>query len=153
MPGSLVDSNIWVAATFPTHSFHAPSQTVLIAATREQPALFCRATEQSYLRLMTSPPILALHGAEGMTNGHALAALDAVLSRPEIESRDEPAGAAPLWHKLANRNSASPKVGLDAYLAAFAIAGDLDFVTLDRDFQAYETRGLRLRLLAPPSDQ
>lgn len=32
------------------------------------------------------------------------------------------------------------------YLAVFAITGRLDFVTLDRDFQAYEPHGLKLRL-------
>lgn len=40
------------------------------------------------------------------------------------------------------------KIWMDAYLAAFAITGRLEFVTLDRDFQAYEPHGLKLRLLA-----
>jgi predicted nucleic acid-binding protein len=61
---------------------------------------------------------------------------------------DEPPGTVALWHRLAARDTASPKVWMDAYLAAFAITGRLDFVTLDRDFQAYEPHGLKLRLLA-----
>ena len=40
---------------------------------------------------------------------------------------------------------------MDAYLAAFAIAADLELVTLDRDFQVYTAEGLRPRFLAPPS--
>jgi len=40
---------------------------------------------------------------------------------------------------------------MDAYLAAFALSGSLNFVTLDRDFQTYESHGLQLRLLMAPS--
>jgi predicted nucleic acid-binding protein len=36
---------------------------------------------------------------------------------------------------------------MDAYLAAFAIAGGLQLVTLDRDFKSFEEGGLRLELL------
>jgi uncharacterized protein len=36
----------------------------------------------------------------------------------------------------------------DAYLAAFAIAGGLRMVTLDRDFNAYLPHGLDLSLLS-----
>jgi hypothetical protein len=36
---------------------------------------------------------------------------------------------------------------MDAYLAAFAIAGGLRFVTLDGDFKRYEAQGLQLVLL------
>ena len=36
---------------------------------------------------------------------------------------------------------------MDAYRAAFAIAGDLQMMTLDHDFQSFETAGLKLLLL------
>mgnify|MGYP003704548675 CR=1 FL=1 len=149
MRGSLLDSNLWVAATFPSHEFHAASLAVLQAATPSKPVLFCRATEQSFLRLVTSPQIIARYGADGMTNRHALAVLETLQARPEVEFRAEAPGLTSLWHQLANRNSASAKVWMDAYLAAFAISGELEFVTLDRDFHAYTAHGLRLRLLAP----
>lgn len=86
-----------------------------------------------------------------MSNRDALAELNLLLARPDILSHDEPPGTVALWHRLAARDTASPKVWMDAYLAAFAIAGGLEFVTLDRDFKAYEAHGLRLRLLAAPS--
>lgn len=149
MPASLLDSNVWVAAVFTAHDFHTPSMTVLRLATPAQPILFCRATEQSFLRLVTASRMLARYGAEGMTNRHALASLVNLKARPGVEYRDEPPGTVALWHRLAALDTASPKVWMDAYLAAFAITGGLEFVTLDRDFQIYEKHGLRLRLLAP----
>jgi toxin-antitoxin system PIN domain toxin len=148
--GSLVDSNVWVAATFSTHEFHATSLASLEAATPANPAVFCRATQQSYLRLVTSPRMLSRYGAEGMTNRHALAALAALERLPSVRTREEPRGLTALWHRLASRETASPKVWMDAYLAAFAIAADLELVTLDRDFQVYTAEGLRPRFLAPP---
>ena len=148
MPGSLLDSNVWVAATFPHHEFHTVAQSFLETTTTASPALFCRATEQSFLRLATSLRLLIRYDRAAMSNRDALAGFNLLLTRPDIRSCDEPPGTATLWHKLATRDSASPKVWMDAYLAAFAISGGLEFVTLDRDFQSYGAHGLRLRLLA-----
>ena len=38
---------------------------------------------------------------------------------------------------------------MDAYLAAFAIAGGLRLATLDRGFKQFEPHGLDLLLLSP----
>jgi predicted nucleic acid-binding protein len=92
--------------------------------------------------------MLVRYGAEGMTNRHALAALGALQARPDVQVCDEPPGAVALWHRLATRDTASPKVWMDAYLAAFAISGKLALVTLDSDFKMYEAHGLALQLLA-----
>lgn len=147
MPASLLDSNVWVAATFTAHAFHRESMAVLRRSTLSERILFCRATEQSFLRLATAPRLLMRYGAEGMTNRHALSALAALKARPGVDYLEEPPGAVALWHQLAARETASPKVWMDAYLAAFAISGNLEFVTLDRDFEVYVTHGLQLRLL------
>lgn len=150
MPGSLLDSSVWVAAVFPQHPYHSQAQRQLSVATPRAPAVFCRATQQSFLRLITTPQILRAYAADALTNRSAWTTFELLRSKPSIIVQDEPIGTVPLWHRLAARNTASPKVWMDAYLAAFAISGGLDFVTLDRDFQAYEAQGLRLRLLAPP---
>lgn len=62
--------------------------------------------------------------------------------------RDEPRGALRLWHALSARDSASPKVWMDAYLAAFATAGGLRLLTLNRDFENFVPHGLELSLLS-----
>jgi uncharacterized protein len=144
---SLFDSSVWVAATFTSHPHHAASMDVLRVAKPSRPVLFCRATEQSFLRLITTGRLVTYYGATGMTNRHALAALSGLKTRPGITWADEPPGTVALWHRLADRATASPKVWMDAYLAAFAIAGGFRFVTLDADFKTYEAQGLPLALL------
>lgn len=147
MPGSLFDTNVWIAAIFPTHLCHRQACAALRDATPANPAAFCRSTQQSVLRLASSPKFLKSYGAEGLTNRDALVALNALLALPQVCAREESPGTAPLWHRLAARDTASPKVWMDAYLAAFAIGGALRMVTLDRDFKAYEAHGLDLLLL------
>lgn len=149
MPAFLFDANIWVAATFPTHPFHSPALSALEAATAEAPAVFCRSTQVSFLRLATTPQLLKQYGAKGFTNDDVLAGLQILLSRPSVVEMDEPPGTAALWLRLAARNTASPKVWMDAYLAAFAISGEMRLVSLDHDFKAYRAHGLVLALLNP----
>lgn len=149
MPASLFDSSAWIAAVFPRHPFHAQAQAVLEAATAEEPAVFCRATQASFLRLITTPQLLRHYDAGQVTNATALTEFQMLLSRPEIAEMDEPSGTAALWQRLATRDTASPKVWMDAYLAAFAITGGLRFVTLDGDFKSYRAEGLQLVLLNP----
>src|SRR5881409_3859902 len=58
---------------------------------------------------------------------------------------DEPVGVERLWKELAVRGTASPKLWMDAYLAAFALAGRYSMVTTDAGFRQF--RGLDLLVL------
>ncbi len=149
MPGLLFDSNVWIAAVFPTHPSHEPSRQCLQQATPAIPAVFCRLTQLSFLRLSSTPTLLKCYGAEGLTNRDVLVALEALLALPQVCEREEPPGGSALWRRLASRDTASPKVWMDAYLAAFAIAGGLRLVSLDHDFEKFEAQGLDLVLLHP----
>ena len=149
MPGTLFDTNAWLAALFTSHPFHGHAQSALQAATPSEPAIFCRSTQQSFLRLASTPALLKVYGATGLTNRDALAALDALQALPQVRVADEPPGVFALWRTFADLGTASPKVWMDAYLAAFAVAGGLRMVTLDGDFRNYTTRGLTLELIAP----
>jgi len=149
VPGALFDSNVWIAAIFTTHPFHQEAQIALQDATPANPAIFCRSTQQSLLRLASTPALLKTYGAEGLTNRDALVAMDDLLALAQVCEREEPPGTVALWHRLASRDTASPKVWMDAYLAAFAIGGDLRFVTLDHDFKSFVAQGLDLVLLNP----
>jgi uncharacterized protein len=149
VPASLLDANVWVAAVFPTHPFHRKAQQALRGATSADPAVFCRSTQQSFLRLISTPALLKIYGAEGLSNRDAVVALNALLTLPQIVERTESAEVVDLWLHLAARDTASPKVWMDAYLAAFAIKGGLRLVTLDGDFKKFETHGLDLLLLKP----
>lgn len=147
MPAALFDTNVWIAALFPTHPCHALAQQALQQATPGDPAVFCRATQQSFLRLATTPTLLKAYGAEGLTNRDALSALDALQALPQCSQRDEAPGVVALWRTFATRDTASSKVWMDAYLAAFAVAGRLRLVTLDADFKNFVPQGLELMLM------
>lgn len=97
MPGYLFDTNVWVAAIFPTHPFHSQSRKALLAATTATPAVFCRSTQQSFLRLTSTPALIKAYGADGLTNRDALVALEALLALPQVCECAEPSGTvAPL---------------------------------------------------------
>ena len=147
MPGSLFDTSAWIAAVFTSHPFHQPAQKYLRQATPAEPAVFCRSTQQSFLRLASTPALLKAYGATGLTNRDALAALGALLALKQVCEREEPPGTSTLWHRLASHDSASPKTWMDAYLAAFAINGGLRMVTLDQDFKKFVPNGLKLTLI------
>ncbi len=149
MPGSLFDTNVWLAAVFTTHPFHARAQQAIEQATPAVPAVWCRPTQQSFLRLATTPTLLKVYGAERMTNRDALVVLDALQALPQVALREESPGVFDLWCQLAGADTASPKVWMDAYLAAFAITGGLTLVTLDRDFKNFVPQGLDLVMLNP----
>ena len=78
MPGRLFDTNIWIAVLFPTHPFHGQARAVLESTRPAEPAVFCRATQLSFLRLATTSTLLKAYGAEGLTNRDALAVLRAI---------------------------------------------------------------------------
>ncbi len=148
MQASLFDSNVWVALTFANHSHHSEAKAALSQHNSERPAVFCRATEQSYLRLVTTPKLIAYYRADGMTNSRAVKNLGDFLSQPRIIAhQDEPPETRDLWLKLAACDTPSPKVWMDAYLAAFAICAKLSFTTLDSDFTAFVKHGLDLNLI------
>ena len=90
MPGSLFDSSVWIAAIFTTHPFHQQAQTALHDATPAAPAVFCRSTQLSLLRLASTPALLKAYGADGLTNRDALVALDALLALDQVCEREEP---------------------------------------------------------------
>ena len=145
----LFDPNVWLALTFSAHPHHSLAQQVFSSASRGYHACFCRATQQSFLRLATTPVLLRAYGAEGFSNQDAAALLKTLSKLPTVRLLPEPKGLEPLWLQLASLPSASPKVWMDAYLAAFAIRHEAELVTFDRDFARFEKDGLRLKVLVP----
>ena len=150
MPGYFLDTSVWVGWYFPTHPHHALSAALLEARSASAPAWLCRATEQSWLRLATTAAVCRAYSSPLLTNAQASAALATWRARPHVRCLDtEPKGTREMWLELAAINSASPKVWMDAYLAAFAIRADLRLATLDADFQRFKAAGLQLHLLPP----
>ncbi len=139
---------MWVALTFSAHPFHAEGQEMIGRFSEKNPANFCEATEHSWLRLITTPAVQKSCQSELVTSAKALELRSLWMADPRIKFLNhEPEGTRELWHQFAGIPSASPKVWMDAYLAAFAISGEMPLLTLDRDFLKYESKGLNLSLL------
>jgi toxin-antitoxin system PIN domain toxin len=145
---SLYDANLWVALAFAAHPHHGIASRHFKARDSAQPAAFCRATQQAFLRLVSTPLIQRTYESPAVTNAAAWATCQDLLALPQILWLDEPEVFLEVWQSLAALPTASPKVWMDAYLAAFAIGHAVEFVTLDSDFKRFVKDGLKLKLLA-----
>lgn len=149
MSAVLYDSNVWVALTFSAHPHHVFALKTFGGASEENPASFCRATQQSFLRLATTPALLREYRADGFTNRDAVDLNTTLIQLPNVQILPEPPDLEILWHQFAAHPTASPKVWMDAYLAAFAIGHKIELVTFDSDFKRFVKDGLKLKLLIP----
>lgn len=146
MTAHLCDSNVWLALAVEKHVHHEPAIVWLDTIEGSASVLFCRATQQSLLRLLTSAAVLSPYDLQPLTNVQAWRAYEAFLEDDRIAfRRDEPPGLEALWTEFALRPAASTRLWMDAYLAAFARAAGCTFVTTDRAFRQFD--GLDLLLL------
>jgi toxin-antitoxin system PIN domain toxin len=142
----LCDSNVWLALALSKHVHHTAAREWLETVEALASVYFCRATQQSFLRLLTHASVLGAYGNPPLTNREAWSAYEAFLADDRIAFQAvEPAGVEPQWKKLAVRGTTSPKLWMDAYLAAFALAGRYSMVTTDVAFRQF--RGLDLVVL------
>ena len=144
----LFDSSVWIALAFGSHPHHSEALRAFQAADSDSPVAFCRATQQTFLRLVTTATVQKIFGSGVITNDEALYQWEHIAKLPQVIWLDEPKGMAILWQKYARINSSSPKVWMDAYLAGFARGHGIGFVTLDKDFRNFD--GLNLECLSPP---
>ena len=137
----LLDINVWLALTFQRHPHHAPANAWFSAAPNDS-CCFCRFTQLGFLRLATTPQVMA---TDVLTMKAAWLAFDKLYNDPHVVFVDEPPGIQPLWRSFTVQQTFSPKVWNDAYLAAFALIVDFEFVTFDKGFAQYA--GLRHAIL------
>jgi toxin-antitoxin system PIN domain toxin len=142
----LVDSGVWVALAIPDHVHHERARQWLDPIDEPAALIFCRATQQSLLRLLTSAVIVSPYGRDPLTNRQAWSVVEELMSDDRIVLRpDEPVGLDSCWRDFALRKTASPKLWMDAYLAAYAVVAGLQLVTTDAAFRQFS--GLDLRVL------
>jgi toxin-antitoxin system PIN domain toxin len=142
----LCDSNVWIALSIEVHDHYKAARRWLDSVDEGGSILFCRSTQQSFLRLASNRTVVARYGLEPMTNEQAWEAYGLLLndSRVGFQAR-EPEGLERFWREYALRATASHRLWMDAYLAAFARAGGYTLVTTDAVFRQFA--GLRLLLL------
>lgn len=145
----LPDTNVWLALALSRHRHHSVAKAWLEAVDAPSAVWFCRATQQSLLRLLTTTAIFAPYGNRALTNAEAWDVYAAFSSDDRIRLwDDEPPGLERYWRELARRDDPSPKLWMDAYLAAFARAGRCRLVTTDRAFRQFP--GLDLQVIGEP---
>ncbi|MEM6543765.1 MAG: TA system VapC family ribonuclease toxin [Pseudomonadota bacterium] len=150
MPAKLFDVNVWLALAFHTHPAHALVKEQFEMASSEAPVVFCRATQQSFLRLVTTPAIQKCYGSEKINNDLAIERWKYLAAMPQVLFLGEPPDLQTHWFAYARSKMPAPKVWMDAYLAAFARSYGIQLTTLDDDFLDFE--GLDLQLLAMDAD-
>ena len=144
----LLDTNVWLALALAEHPGHRAAQAWFIEQKPEPESLiFCRSTEQSLLRLLSSEKILNAMGSQALSNKQAIDAVDKMQKHPNVATKTEPVNLRSIWLRLASRPTPSPKLWMDAYLAAFTITGGHQMVTFDKAFRQFLSLGLKLKLL------
>ena len=136
------DVNVWLALTFDAHEHHAPADRWLSALDLDSRLCFCRVTQMSFLRLLTTEAVMGRDLA--LSQGEAWQTYDRWLENDRISFVGEPAGIESQFRALSRHNRPAPKDWADAYLAAFASAEGLTLVTFD---QAFRGRTQNLQLL------
>lgn len=142
----LADSNVWLALALSGHEHHASVSSWFASLELENEVAFCRFTQLAFVRLLTTRAVLKLYGNPPLSNNQAWKFYSELLVDDRIGFVAEPEGLEPTWRRLASVRSASPKLWMHAYLAAFAIAGGHRLVTIDNAFSQFQ--GLDLELLS-----
>jgi hypothetical protein len=130
----LADVNLWLALAFESHVHHASASLWFDGLASDEVCLFCRFTQIGFLRLATNPKAF---GEEAVGLSDAWRLYDMFRADPRVKFADEPTGIEVAWREFTARQSFSPKVWNDAYLAAFVQATGMQFVTFDQGFSQY----------------
>ena len=133
----LADSNIWLALALSKHIFHRSVRGWLARRPARDPLAFCRFTQLTFLRLITTSAVMGQYGIPPLSNAAAWSVYERFRANKRISVVGEPTGLDQQWGDLAGRPTASPKLWMDAYLAAFAITGRHRLVTTDAAFRQF----------------
>ena len=139
---ALCDVNLLLALVTDGHPHHAAAVQWIHTMSAGE-ARICRVAQLGLLRVLNNPAVMhedAL-GADGCWE-----VWDRLLGDERIQfTRTEPIDLDATFARYTALESYSPRVWTDAYLAAYAYAAQLTFVTLDRAFARFP--GLKCKLL------
>jgi uncharacterized protein len=130
----LPDINVWLALAFDSHAHHPKAKAWFDGLANDSVCIFCRLTQIGFLRLASNPSVFGKHA---LKLPDAWQQYDVLLSDSRIAYADEPVDLETHWRAFTRQQSFSPKVWNDAYLAAFAVAGNHELVTFDKALSQY----------------
>src|ERR1035437_4187830 len=124
------DVNVWIALTFGGHEHHQVARTWFEALDMDARVCFCRFTQISLLRLLTTSAVMGTD--EVMTQVQAWEVYDHWKQDGRVFFLDEPPNIESAFRGLTRQLRPNPKNWADAYLAAFAAVSGMQPVTFDR---------------------
>jgi len=127
------DTNVWIALSLEVHIHHSVARQWLSSLPLASRLGFCRVTQMSFLRLLTTEAVMGREGV--LTQADAWRAYDRVLENDSVSFLPEPAGIDDEFRSLSSNNHSAPKEWTDAYLAAFASASGVTLVSFDQGFR------------------
>jgi uncharacterized protein len=125
------DVNVWIALIWGRH-IHSETARLWFEAAADEKFLFCRITQISVLRLLTTERAM---GKDVQTMPGAWKLWDRLTTDDRIAFLPEPVGLERGFRTASQLPSSSPKVWADAYLLGFAASANLKLVTFDRALQ------------------
>lgn len=130
---NFLDANVWLALLWNRH-MHSEQARLWFEQVGEQQFFFCRFTQITVLRLLTTEPIM---GKDTKTMSEAWSLWDRIWADGRIVFLPEPDDLDKEFRSRSRLSSPSPKVWADAYLLAFASVAGLKFVTFDRALKSH----------------
>ena len=142
----LIDVNVWVALALIGHVHHAVARE-WFGQLESDRLVFCRVTQKGLLRLLTNRRVME---DNVLSAAGAWRVYDSLCADERVQYAIEPPRLEGHWRELTRQRGAGPNFWTDAYLTAFAQAGDYTVVTFDRGLARH--RRTQVRLLDPKAD-
>ena len=139
---ALCDINFLVPLCYAHHVHHTVAQDWL--EQHDVPASFaiCRMSQLGLLRLLCTEAVMC---EDTLSAAEAWHVYDALMHDDRFVFIPESSGLDAALRRFASRRKPATRLWTDAYLAAFALAAGLQFITFDSDFRQFA--GLDLVLL------
>jgi toxin-antitoxin system PIN domain toxin len=132
---SLCDVNVLFALTYRKHLAHSAAASWLQGVKSEGEIVLCRMSQLGLLRLLNSRVVMR---EDALSVAESWAVYDYMMSDQRFVYRDEPRNLDTALRGLMRGRGFVPNVWADAYLASFAVASELSFVTFDSGFRQFK---------------
>ncbi len=142
---ALVDANVWLPILVERHAHHIKANAWWKAQASAS-CCWCRAIQQTVLRLLTNQSVM---GKDTLNPDEAWLTWEKLI----LDERTaflplEPSAIDSAWKRNIANRAPTPKLWMDAYLAAWADTAGLAFVTFDSGFRSFRLNSLEI--LTPP---
>ncbi len=142
----LCDVNLLLALVAERHAKHRDVRTWWESLPADETISICRPVQTALLRLLSTEAVM---GNDTLSLPQAWSVYATLLASGRFALALEPMGLDPQWELLCRPFGRSPKVVMDAYLAAFALTAPYRLATLDHAFKLFPKLDLCFPLQNP----